>query len=140
MLALLLFAAAPPAAPPAAWRSLIERLAKDDASAQKAAEALPEEALPLLRRADSPLLEVDARLRLYAAAGAIRARHWGLIRAFGPGAAATVPGSGYWFNRVRFTRDGRKAVVAGGALILYDLATGKEERRIWEVGGARLGL
>jgi WD40 repeat protein len=139
MIALLLFAAAPPAVPPAEWGTLIERL-KADPYIRRRIEELPEEALPLLRRADSPSLEVEVRLRLHAAADAIRSRHWGLIRAMGPGAKVAVPGGGYWFNRVRFTRNGKKALVAGGAVMLYDLATGKEERRVLEVAGARHGL
>ena len=49
-------------------------------------------------------------------------------------------GGGYWLNRVRFSGDGKYAVAAGGGLILYDLDTGKEVRRVMEVGGARPGL
>ncbi len=136
--------AAPPSAPPAEWLALVERLADDDAGARrKAREALSgldEDAIPFLYRCIRPGTDVDARLALYAAAGAIRERHWGLIRAMGPGAALTHVTHGYWFNRVRFTPDGRHAVVAGGAIMLFDLATGKEVRRVMEVGGARLGL
>src|SRR5262249_6396697 len=74
--------------------------------------------------------DVDVRLRALVVARAIRARGWGLIKAMGPGASLTAPpfGGGYWLNRVAFSGDGQYAVVGGGALILYDLATGKEVR------------
>jgi WD40 repeat protein len=47
---------------------------------------------------------------------------------------------GYWLNRVAFTPDGRQAVAAGGAVIVYDLEKGKEVRRTHELTGARPGL
>jgi hypothetical protein len=67
---------------------------------------------------------------------------WVLERAFGNGAALKVapPKGGYWLNRVAFTPDGKYCVATGGGLILFDLATGKELRRILEVRGARPGL
>jgi WD40 repeat protein len=75
-------------------------------------------------------------------ARSIHDRHWGLIKAVGPGAALKVrpPYGGYWFNRVQFSRDGKYAVTAGGALILIDIETGKEVGRVLEVGGARPAL
>src|SRR5262249_6757998 len=85
--------------------------------------------------------DIDVRLRALVLARSIRSRHWGLLRAFGGGADVTEVGShGYWFNRVRFSRDGKHAVVAGGALILFEIGTGKEVGRVMEVGGARPGL
>lgn len=144
LIALACFAAAPPAAMPAEWRALVRRLdSADHATRRKALDALSalgEEATPLLRRAVRPGMDVDTKLALYAACAAIRERHWGLVRAFGPGAPVTTVGHGYWFNRVRFSRDGKYAVVGGGGLILYDLATGKEVGRVLEFGGARPGL
>jgi WD40 repeat protein len=53
----------------------------------------------------------------------------------------TITGqSGYWLNRVVFSRDGKHAIATGGGVIWYDLATAKETRRILEVNGARPGL
>jgi hypothetical protein len=49
-------------------------------------------------------------------------------------------GGGYWLNRVAFTKDGRQAVATGGAVILYDLQSGKERYRTMEVQFARMGL
>jgi WD40 repeat protein len=52
-----------------------------------------------------------------------------------------IPGQkGYWLNRIAFTPDGKRAVAAGGAVILYDLETGKELFRGFEVTGARPAL
>jgi WD40 repeat protein len=47
---------------------------------------------------------------------------------------------GYWLNRVAFTPDGRRAVATGGAVIVYDLASGKELFRSLELSFARPGL
>jgi WD40 repeat protein len=140
------FAAAPPAPLPAEIRKLVEQLGDDDADVRKAAmkklEAVDDAFLPALREAARSHADVDVRLRLMVAARAIHDRHWGLVKAMGIGAElkAAPWGGGYWLNRVRFTGDGKYAVAAGGALILYDLATGKEVRRVMEVGGARPGL
>jgi WD40 repeat protein len=58
---------------------------------------------------------------------------WGEVRA--------IPGTrGYWLNRIALTPDGKQAVATGGAVIVYDLTTGKEIRRLLEVRGARQGL
>lgn len=48
--------------------------------------------------------------------------------------------SGYWLNRVAFTPDGKYAVATGGAVIVYDLATGRELKRYLELNFARCGL
>jgi serine/threonine protein kinase len=50
------------------------------------------------------------------------------------------PGGGYWLNRVSFSRDGRYAIAAGGGVIWYDLESGREVRRVMELGRARRGL
>jgi WD40 repeat protein len=139
-------AAAPPALPPAAVSKLIDQLGDDDLDIRKAAmkklEALDEAVLPALREAAGHHPDVDVRLRLLVLARAINDRHWGLVRAMGAGAALkSAPwGGGYWLNRVRFGPDGKYAVAAGGGLILFDLASGKEVGRVLEVGGARPGL
>jgi WD40 repeat protein len=58
---------------------------------------------------------------------------WGELRAiFGT--------RGYWLNRIALTPDGKQAVATGGAVMVYDLTTGKEIRRVLEVRGARPGL
>jgi WD40 repeat protein len=140
------FAAAPPALLPAEVRKLIDQLGDDDDTVRKSAmkklEAVDEEFLPALREIAAGHADVDVRLRLLVVARVIQDRHWALIRAMGIGATlkASPPGGGYWLNRVRFSADGKYAVAAGGALILYDLDTGKEVRRVMEVGGARPGL
>jgi DNA-binding beta-propeller fold protein YncE len=70
------------------------------------------------------------------------AGRWLPERAFGPGASLKVApkNGGYWINRVALTPDGKYCVAAGGGLILFDLSSGKEVRRILEVRGARPGL
>jgi hypothetical protein len=135
---------APPAG--AAVQGLIERLGDDSlrvrTEAAKKLEALGEGVVPALRRAAKTHADVDVRLRAAVLAAAIEKGVRGPIRAFGLGAdlRAAPPGLGYWLNRVAFSRDGTYAVVGGGGLILYDLATGREVRRVLEVGGARPGL
>jgi WD40 repeat protein len=140
------FGAAPSPSPPDQVKKLIDQLGDDDAGVRKAAmkklETLDEAVLPTLRDVAASHPDVDVRLRLLVVARAIQDRHWVLIKAMGAGAAlkASPLGDGYWLNRVRFSADGRYAVAAGGALILYDLTTGKEVRRVMEVGGSRPGL
>jgi WD40 repeat protein len=125
---------------------LLEQLGADDRAvrltAMKQLEALGESALPALRKLIASEADVDVRLRAMVVAADIDKQIWGEVRALGAGASLKVapPWGGYWLNRVAFTRDGKYAVAAGGALILYDLDTGKEVRRILEVGGARPGL
>jgi WD40 repeat protein len=124
----------------------IEQLGDEDLATRKAAmtrlEALGEEALPALRKVIASDADVDVRLRAAVVASAIDGKQWGEVRAMGAGAGLKVspPGGGYWINRVAFTRDGKYAVAGGGGLILFDLETGKEVRRVLEVGGARPGL
>jgi WD40 repeat protein len=144
-LALASLAPGPPGRSPAASR-LIERLGDEDADvrarAAKELEALGERALPALRKAARSDPDVDVRLRAALVVRAIEGKNWGLLRAFGPGAPlkAAPFGLGYWLNRVAFTPDGKYAVACGGGLILYDLETGKEVKRVLEVGGGRPGL
>jgi WD40 repeat protein len=140
------FAAAPPAPLPVHVKKLVEQLGDDDPVVRKAAmkklEALDDDLTPALREAAASHQDVDVRLRLLVVARSIQEKHWGLIKAMGLGAAlkASPWGGGYWLNRVGFSGDGKYAVAAGGALILYDLAAGNEIRRVMEVGGARPGL
>jgi WD40 repeat protein len=125
---------------------LIEQLDDPDLArrreAMKKLEALGEPALPALHKVIDSDADVDMRLRAAVVARAIDGQVWGLVRAMGAGADLKVapPWGGYWLNRVACSGDGKYAVAAGGALILYDLDTGKEVRRVLEVGGARPGL
>jgi WD40 repeat protein len=142
-----LFAAAPPAARPnvAEVAKLVEQLGDEDLPRRKAAmkrlEALGAAALPALNKLVRSAADVDVRLRAAVVARAIDDRLWGQVCAFGAGAALkSAPYSGYWMNRVAFTRDGKYCVAAGGGLVLFDLKTGREVRRVLEVGGARPGL
>jgi WD40 repeat protein len=150
-LALLALPAAAPAAAPfvplaAAVAALIDQLGDDDADvrnqAEKKLEALGEDAVPALLAASKKHPDIDVRLRVMVVARAIRANNWGLLEAIGPGAALKEHpfGGGYWLNRVRFSKDGKYAIAAGGALILYEIATGKEVGRVLEVARARTGL
>lgn len=139
-------AAAPvvPTAPAVA--KLVDQLGDDDpdvrGDAEKKLVALGDDAVPALRVASKMHPEIDVRLRVLVVLRAIRSAAWGPVKALGPGAAlkAYPFGGGYWLNRVRFSNDGKYAVAAGGALILYEIATGKEVGRVLEVGGARPGL
>lgn len=139
-------ASAPPPPENKEIRKLVAQLDDDDVDIRKAAmkklEAMGDTVVPLLRRELAKQKDAEVKLRLGLILRAIHARNWGPVKAFGPGAATKVypPGGGYWFNRVRLTPDGKHAVVAGGAVILYDLKTGKELKRVLEVGGARPAL
>src|SRR5262245_39052015 len=115
---------------------LIEQLGNDSAAKRREAsrrlEALGEPALPLLRKALQSHADPDVRLRAGLVVRAIESKRWGGVRHFGAG-------GGYWLNRVAFTGDGR-AIATGGAVIFYDLQTGKEVKRVLERGFARPGL
>ncbi len=130
MLAVLLFAAAPPAATPREWLALVHNLADDERrhGAVTALRRLGEEAVPFLRReARRPGIDVDARLALNVVTSEIHARHWGLVRAMGPGAALKSI-QFRWMHSFRpagFSHDG-KAVVAAWAPLVFDLADGKQ--------------
>jgi WD40 repeat protein len=116
---------------------LIEQLGNDDVGkrqeAAKKLEALGEPALAALRRASEKHPDVDVRLRAGVVARAIEGERWGEVRHFGSGA-------NYWLNRVAFTPDGKSCVATGGAVIVYDLESGKELRRSLERSFARNGL
>jgi WD40 repeat protein len=138
--AVLLAAALPGRAAPdaATIDRLIEQLG-DDAfakrqEAMKRLEEIGEPALEALRKAaDARGTDVEVRLRAYVL---IRSITGGLYEPL-----LTITGQpGYWLNRVAFTRDGKQAVAAGGAVIWYDLTTGKEVRRVLERQFARPGL
>jgi WD40 repeat protein len=142
----LIGAAAPAVTTAPAVLKLIDQLGSEDTDTRKAAEKkleeLGEDILPALLAASKKHPDIDTRLRAMVVARNIRARHWGPVKAIGPGASLTAYpfGGGYWLNRVRFSHDSKYAIAAGGGLILYEIATGKEIGRTLEVGGARPGL
>jgi WD40 repeat protein len=115
----------------------IERLGDDEFSRREEAsrhlEKLGEAALKALRKAAKEHASAEVRSRAAELVRQIEKELRGELLAFGNEA-------GYWLNRVAFTPDGRQAVATGGAVILYDLATGKELRRSHELNFARLGL
>jgi WD40 repeat protein len=122
---------------PAAVGKLIEQLGHDDyALRQEASRKLQEigaAAVPELEKASRTHPDPDVRLRAALVVRAITQEVWQEVR--------RVEGQkGYWLNRIAFTPDGRHAVAAGGAVIVYDLEKGKEVRRVLEVTGARPGL
>lgn len=116
---------------------LIERLGGDDAAQRKEAakqlEKLGRPALDALRQAMKAHPDPDVRLRAGVLVRALTDGGRGELRAI-------VGGSGYWINRVRFLPDGKRALAAGGGVILYDLETGKELQRTLELQFARPGL
>ncbi len=131
---------APPEKPDAAavarW---IERLGDDDFDKREEAsqklEAAGEVALPALQEAAENYADPEVRSRAGKIARAIGKGLWPELRSISGGTA------GYWWNRVAFTADGKQAVVTGGGVFLYDLATGKDVYRgAMEVQGARRGL
>jgi len=117
---------------------LIEQLGDEQLTLRKAAckrlEAIGDPALPQLRKAEHDHSDPDVRLRAGVLVRAIENKGWSEDRVI------VGPTRGYWINRVAFTPDGKYAVAAGGAVILYDLTSGEEVRRVLEVRGARLGL
>jgi WD40 repeat protein len=50
------------------------------------------------------------------------------------------PTTGYWVNRVAFTKDGKQAIATGGGVIWYNLESGKETKRTLEKQFARPAL
>jgi WD40 repeat protein len=122
---------------PAAVGKLIEQLGHDEyARRQEASRQLQEmgpAVVPALERVSRTHADPDVRLRAALVVRAITQEVWQEVRRIeGP--------QGYWLNRVAFMPDGRQAVAAGGAVIVYDLDKGKEVRRSLEVPGARPGL
>jgi WD40 repeat protein len=116
---------------------LIDRLSDADfARRQEAARQLEKIGAPAAAALEKALqghADPDVRLRAAVILRAITQEDWREVR-------HTAGSRGYWLNRVAVTPDGRHALAAGGALILYDLDTGKQQRRAFEVGGARPGL
>ncbi|HEY7313951.1 MAG TPA: WD40 repeat domain-containing protein [Gemmataceae bacterium] len=119
-------------------RKLIEQLGDDDLARRREASKRLEEigtpALELLRKAEDGHRDPDVKLRAGLLVRAIENKGWDEVRVI------VGPTRGYWFNRIAFTPDGEQAVIAGGAVIVYDLQTGKEIKRVLEVRGARPGL
>jgi WD40 repeat protein len=117
---------------------LIEQLGDEQLARRKDAgkrlEEIGEPALEQLRKAERKHVDPDVRLRAGILVRAIENKGWSEERVI-QGQAR-----GYWLNRVAFLPDGKQAVAAGGGLILYDLASGREQRRVLERGGARMGL
>lgn len=116
----------------------IEQLGDDDLAKRRAASKRLEEigspALAKLRDAERNHSDPDVKLRAGLIVRAIENKGWGEVRVI------IGPARGYWLNRIAFTPDGKQAVAAGGAVIVYDLKTGKEVRRVLERNGARPGL
>jgi WD40 repeat protein len=117
---------------------LIEQLGDEDNAdrrqeAARRLEALGEPALEALRQACKSHPDPDVRLRAALIIRAITTGGLGEVRHFGGN-------YGYWLNRVAFSRDGKQALAAGGAVIWYDLETGREVRRTLELQFARQGL
>lgn len=144
--AAIVLAAAPPARSLPDTRRLLSRLEDEDfavrRSAMQALEERGEDLLGPLEEIARSNRDVDVRLRALVVRRGILSQGRGLVRAFAPGAGLKVapPFGGYWLNRVKFSQDAKYAVVGGGALILYEVETGKEVRRALEVGGARPGV
>jgi WD40 repeat protein len=117
---------------------LIEQLGHDDLAKRREASKRLEEigtpALEKLQSAERKHRDPDVKLRAGLLVRAIENKGWG------EESNIVGPTRGYWFNRIAFTADGKQAVVTGGAVIVYDLTTGKELRRFLELNGARPGL
>jgi WD40 repeat protein len=137
--------AAPPRLPlrsaagptPAEVQKLIEQLGADEPAkrqeASKRLEEIGQPAVALLRKASKSHADPDVRLRAGLILRAIEQGAYGEVRHFGGN-------YGYWLNRVAFTADGRQCVATGGAVIRYDLETGRELGRVLELQFARNGL
>jgi WD40 repeat protein len=122
---------------PAAVARLIEQLGNEDyAKRQEAARQLQKIGAPALAALEKTVRshgDPDVRLRAALVVRSISQEAWEQVR-------RTEGSKGYWLNRIAITPDGRHAVAAGGAVIVYDLETGKELRRAYEVQGARPAL
>jgi WD40 repeat protein len=117
--------------------ALIAQLGDDNdekrQSAAKKLEEIGEPAVDALRKAAKSHPDIDVQLRAGLVLRSITDKGWGEVRHFGAG-------GGYWLNRVAFTHDGKHAIATGGAVIVYDLESGKELRRSLERGFARNGF
>jgi WD40 repeat protein len=89
---------------------------------------------------DAAVVKLQAAAKSHANAG-VRARAADLVKRIERGEIATIgTPSNYWFNRVAFAPDNQHILATGGAVIAFDLATGKEVRRDLELQFARLGF
>ena len=127
-----------PAKPsPAEIEKLITQLGSAKYVERKAASNrladIGEPAWNSLRKAAANSDDLEVRRRAERLAQDIGKKTFIEIRHFGAG-------GGYWLNRVAFTPDAKQAVATGGAVILYDLQSGKEIHRTMEVAFARQGL
>lgn len=117
---------------------LIAQLGSDDAKerqdAAKRLEAIGEPAVEPLRQAAKSHNDPDVRLRAGVIVAAMTRGVYEEVRKI----VGRTPG--YWINRVAFTPDGKQAVVTGGGVIVYELQTGKELRRVMELQFARNAL
>jgi WD40 repeat protein len=90
-------------------------------------------ALPALRKAAEQSTDFEIQRR----AASLVAR----IEKDLSGELLTISGQpGYWVNRIAFSADGKQAIATGGGVIWYDLASGKEVRRVMELQFARAGF
>jgi WD40 repeat protein len=116
---------------------LIEKLGSaryaDREVASKRLDAIGEPAWYLLTKAAVNGSDLEVRRRARTLARKIGQRCFREIRHFGGQ-------GGYWLNRVAFSRDGRRAIATGGAVIVYDLANGRELYRVLERSFARPAL
>jgi WD40 repeat protein len=117
---------------------LIVQLGDDKFAAREAAarelETIGGPAWRPLMKAAREAPDLETRRRAERLARGIATKLFVEVRRFGG------PGGGYWLNRVAFTRDGRRAVATGGAVIVYDLESGREAYRVLELQFARPGL
>jgi WD40 repeat protein len=102
-------------------------------AASERLEAIGGPAWYSLRKAAATSADPEIRRRAEALAQSIGKRLFVEVRSFGAG-------GGYWLNRVAFAPDGKRAIATGGAVIFYDLETGKELNRVLELQYARPGL
>jgi WD40 repeat protein len=121
----------------AAIARLVEQLGDEDyARRQEAAKQLQKigaAALPALEKVVRGNGDPDVRLRAALVVRSISHEGWEEVRRI-------AGAKGYWLNRIAVTADGKHVVAAGGAVIVYDLDSGKELRRAYEVQGARPAL
>jgi WD40 repeat protein len=103
-------------------------------AASKELETIGEAAWQPLVKAARGAPDLETRRRAERLAHRIAKRLFVEVRHFGG------PVAGYWLNRVAFTRDGRRAIATGGAVIAYDLESGREIYRVLELQYARPGL
>ena len=117
---------------------LIRQLGDEDFDRREAATEqlarIGEAALPALKKAAADSSDAEVKQR----AMNLLTR----IEKVARGELMTIqgPAAGYWLNRVAFTKDGKQAIATGGAVIWYDLETGKELKRTLEKPFARSGL